>query len=334
MVLTLSLGVLAPNGAVAQNEIEPPGEPGGPYTVALRTQPSRTLTVNVQGASGTDLAVNNAVLTFTRDNWSVPQTASVAAGADADAVYEEVPLSHSTSGTYPTGGEYEVRVTVTDDDIPSTVTAIRSDTSSVAEGGGAYAVTVTAAYDAAADTRDIPARITVDPGSAEGGRDFEGVECFVVTIPAGQTAASGVSTLELIDDREDEDDETIAINGEIVAGPVQDAYPVVGTTVTIADDDTRGIIVGAWSLTIEQGESASYEIVLTSRPTEPMEIEVVAPEGSGIVVRREPYGFGANSWDKPRTVQVRVREDAEIASGPDRLNTVRERRKSACGRDC
>lgn len=275
---TLSLGLLLPVGALAQIDNESPADIAAGLPLSTTTLPVDE--GNPAGASYT-------VALKTRP--SRTETVTATAGADADAV---------------------------DDETPSTVIAISSDTQVVAEGGGAYAVTVTAEYDAAADTRAIPVRITVDPGSAEGRRDFEGVEYFVVTISAGQTAASGMFTLEPIDDHVDEDDETIAINGEIIAGPVQDAYPVAGTTVTIMDNDTRGIVVGASALTIEQGGIGSYEIVLTSRPTDRVDIEVLAPEGSGIFVGQDRYVFASHSWDDSKTVRVRVREDAGITSAP------------------
>ena len=60
-------------------------------------------------------------MTFTADNWNTPQTVTVTAAQDADAVADElVGLTHTVSG-----GDYEgvaaanVEVTITEDDTPS-----------------------------------------------------------------------------------------------------------------------------------------------------------------------------------------------------------------------
>ena len=57
------------------------------YTVKLDTAPSDDVTVEIGGASG-DVSVNPTPLTFTLDDWSVAQTVTVSAAADADALVD------------------------------------------------------------------------------------------------------------------------------------------------------------------------------------------------------------------------------------------------------
>ena len=90
---------------------------GQSYTVALTTQPSAAVTVTISGQASSDLVVDPSSLTFSTSNWSSPQTVTVTASEDADALTDPVvTLTHRASG-----GDYgavtgDLRVTITDDD--------------------------------------------------------------------------------------------------------------------------------------------------------------------------------------------------------------------------
>ena len=88
------------------------------YTVVLDTQPSAPVTVS--GHVSTDLSVSDASLTFDTVTWSTPQTVTVSAQQDPDAVNERVTLTHSVSGTgeYATVTAADVKVTIEDNDTP------------------------------------------------------------------------------------------------------------------------------------------------------------------------------------------------------------------------
>ena len=69
------------------------------YTVELSTEPSGQVTVNVGGASGTDLTVvNGGSLTFTDSTWNTAQTVEVRAGQDDDGSNDSATLTHTGSG--------------------------------------------------------------------------------------------------------------------------------------------------------------------------------------------------------------------------------------------
>ena len=71
----------------------------GQYSIVLATEPSETVTVTISGHTGADLSVPNTSLTFTTDDWNTPQTVTVSADEDVDAVPDdEVTLSHTLSG--------------------------------------------------------------------------------------------------------------------------------------------------------------------------------------------------------------------------------------------
>ncbi len=290
---------------------------GAEYTVALKTEPKEAVTVTVEGAAGTDLVLGQRVLTFDSTDWNVPQTVTVGARGDADALNEEVKLVHRANGSYLFGATVEVLVTVLDDDEPSTAVEIRTDTASVEEGGGARTVAVAASYDGAAMIRDVGLRIDVGSGTADRLFDFQPVESFVMTIPAGEGSASRTFTLTPVDDDVDENDETLTIGGVIFSPPGGLGLSVEAMTVTITDDDTRGVVVGTSTLALEQGEGASYTIGLASRPTEMVTVEVVAPADGGLLVRERRVVFGVPHWAAPQAVQLYARNDGTpLPDGP------------------
>ena len=290
---------------------------GAAYTVALKTAPKEAVTVAVDGAAGTDLVLGRTALTFDSTDWNVPQTVTVAARGDVDALNEEVKLVHRANGSYLFGATVEVLVTVLDDDEPSTAVEIRTDTASVEEGGGARTVTVTAAYDGAAMIRDVGLRIDVGSGTADRLFDFAPVDSFILTIPAGEGSASGTFTLTPVADDLHEDDETLTIGGVVFSPPGGLGLSVEAASVTITDDDTRGVVIGASAFTLEQGDGATYTIGLASRPTEDVTVEVVAPADGALLVRDRSIVFGAPHWDTPREVRLYAKNDGTpVPDGP------------------
>ena len=88
------------------------------YTVVLDTEPTADVTVTIQIPDNADITVDQTALTFAAANWDTPQTITVTAAQDDDAVDDEpVTLTHAVSG-----GDYEdavvadVVVTIADDD--------------------------------------------------------------------------------------------------------------------------------------------------------------------------------------------------------------------------
>ena len=59
------------------------------YTIALTSEPTADVTVAVQVPENVDIAVEETALTFTAENWKTPQTVTVTAAQDADAVADD-----------------------------------------------------------------------------------------------------------------------------------------------------------------------------------------------------------------------------------------------------
>ena len=86
------------------------------YTVALPSKPTATVTVTITGHSGTDVSLDRTSLSFTASNWNTPQTVTVSAAQDTDAIDDSATLTHTANGAM----DHTAFLTVTVDDDDNT----------------------------------------------------------------------------------------------------------------------------------------------------------------------------------------------------------------------
>ena len=233
--------------------------------------------------------------------------------------------------------------TITDNDDAPTALTISVDTDTIAEAAGKTTVSVTATIDSPtrfATDRDVT--ITVgnsskeDEASEGADGDYETVDQFTITIPA--TLASDTDTFELtpVDDKIDDDNEKISVEGNLPGTTVTPA------AITIVDDDTRGITVSKATLTIDEADNentsdreheGTYEVALTSQPeggTVTVNIESEGPT----VATGDPSSltFTAANWETAQTVTV-IAKDHTIDDTGDQKTTTITHTVSAAGTD-
>ena len=209
------------------------------YTVVLDSQPTADVTVAVSNPRNSPVKLDKTSLTFTAEDWDTAQTVTVtAADDDIDNAGDEraATLAHDVSGGgYGQAQDFDVAVTVADDDDAPDGIALSVDPTSVAEDAAAAAtVTVTATVSggttyAAATTVAVTVGDSAD--SAVSGTDYAAVPNFNITIPAGQASATGTFSLDPTDDSVAEGAETLTVAGAAGTLDVTDAE------VTIADDE-------------------------------------------------------------------------------------------------
>ena len=224
--------------------------------------------------------------------------------------------------------------TITDNDDAPTELTIEVNTDTIAEAADPITVTVTAAI--TSPTRfatDQTVTVTVGNPENEGeasagaGGDYETVEVFNITIPA--TEASGKGTFELtpLNDRIDDDDENISVEGALTGMTVTQA------AITIVDDDTRGITVSKATLTIDEAddENASpakedegtYEVALTSQPEGgTVTVNVASGDTTVATVDGSPLTFTADNWEMAQVVTVTAQDDTIDNAGNERATTI------------
>ena len=290
------------------------------YTVVLGSRPSGTVRVTISGTTGTDLSRSRSFLSFRTSNWNEPQTVTVTARQDEDAEDDTVTLVHAV-----TGADYEangvtadaVTVTIDDDDVVSTGVELSVSPASVEEDAGFTGVVVTGTLNGV--TRDEATTVTVSVGASDDaaipGTDYVAVDDVSVTIPAGQASGTATFTFTPLEDRIDEPDEAVSITGTTEV----EGFEVSGTTLTIDDNDERGVTVSPTDLSLTEGASATYTVVLDTEPTETVTVTPSVRGRAHVTVSADESAdavltFTATDWDEAQTVTVTAAQDADAGN--------------------
>ena len=202
-----------------------------------------------------------------------------------------------------------------DDERQSDIVTLSVSPSEVAEGAGETSMTVMAALNAAARSADTPVRIDVGASGddAREGADYTTVDQFTITILAGTLSNTETFLLTPTQDLVDEPAETLSVSGTTSATGLS----VNGTEVTITDDDTAGVTVTPTSLTIAEGASDAYTVLLDSQPTADVMVTLSVPGAGGFTADPSVLTFSSTTWDTAQTVTVSATEDADaVAPAP------------------
>ena len=110
----------------------------------------------------------------------------------------------------------------------------------------------------------------------------------------------------------DEDDN--AVDEEVTlahtpSGGGYDGVSLPDIVVTVADND-GGIVAVPTALTVAEGDSESYGVTLTRRPTSVVTVTVTW-DGEKVEVVPSPMAFNADTWNTPRAVTVIGLNDAD-----------------------
>ena len=284
----------------------------GSYTVVLRSQPTGSVTVTPSVTDNADVEVSPASLSFTAGNWSTAQTVTVSADQDADAEDDTATVEHEVScGDYGSNGVTadDVSVTVTDDETAATRVTLEAAPSSVSEDGGSATVTVTGRLNGAPRTSDTAVTVSVGAtgdGAVEG-TDYGTVSDFTLTIAAGATSGTATFSLVPTDDRFGEGAETLTVGGNTTG----QGLTITGDEVTITDDDERGVAVSRSSLTVSEGSTGSYTVVLRSQPTGSVTVTPSVTDNADVEVSPASLSFTAGNWSTAQTLTVTAGQDAD-----------------------
>ena len=278
------------------------------YTVVLTSKPSGNVTVTPSRTGSTDVTFSPSPLTFTTGNWSTAQTVTVAAAEDTDALNDTATLSHAVSGAdYGTVTASSVAVTVTDDETVSTGVVLSVNPSRLSESAAATTITITATLNQA--PRNVATVLSLSVGesgdTALEGTDYGTIGSQTLTISAGAISATKTFTLNPTDDDRDEDDESLTIDGSVTG------LSVTATTVTIEDDDTAGVTVSPATLTVAEGGSSSYTVVLTSKPSGNVTVTPSRTGSTDVTFSPSPLTFTTGNWSTAQTVTVAAAEDTD-----------------------
>ena len=294
------------------------------YTVKLNSQPTATVTVDLAaaGAHAGDLTVEPQQLTFTADNWNVAQPVTVSAAADPDGDDDPAAIAHTASG-----GDYgsvtkDLPVTVDDIDQTSRFVELSLSPERVQEGGGPQTIAVTAELNAASRGSDTNVEVQATGGTADAGVDFTDFGTVTVLIPQGQTSGTQNFTFTPADDSIDEGvSETVVLGGTVQGLTVRTA------TLTLVDDDGRGIELPSEALTLTEGGTVTYDVSLATQPTGTVTVRVTVAGDRDVTVEPDRLTFTPDDWNTAQEVTVTA------AADDDAVADTAELRHTASGAD-
>ena len=278
--------------------------------VALGVEQEEMITIpivatNQDGASDSDYSVPESV-TFDSGETEMTITFSIAQDMEDDDD-ESVVLGFGTGlpGGTRSVSIVETTVFITDDDNPEVEVSFGQSAYNVAE-GATQTVTVTLSAD--------PERTVVIPLTATNQGGASGADHSVpmmVTFDAGDVTKD--ITFTATEDDIDDDGESVVLGlGANLPDRVSESATNPSATVTILDDDTRGVMVSPTPLPVDEGMTATYTVVLESEPTGSVTVTVNDPtDNTDVTADPLSLTFDENNWDTPKTVTVSAIQDAD-----------------------
>ena len=244
----------------------------------------------------------------------MPQTVVVSAALDDDALDDIATITHTVNGEAGTGyGNVTADpVSVTVDDIAGAGVSLSKTALTIDEGGSeTYTVKLTSDPDPGNDglvvtiTPDTsgdpdvtvpPASLTFDAGN------WDAPQTVVVSAALDDDALDDIATI------------THTVNGE--AGTGYGNVTAEPVSVTVIDDDpvvVPGVSLSVSALTVDEGGSETYTIVLESDPE--AEVTVTLSSSNSAVVRVSPTSLtfdATNPWHTAQTVTVSATPDDDV----------------------
>ncbi len=272
------------------------------FEITLSSAPSREVTVVIEGHMGTSLEAappNPHTLTFDHTNWNTPKSVTLTASRDANIISEKIPLSLKASGAEYEGLKSTVTVIIVDKDIRGIAAA---ETLNVPEGGSnSFSVALVSAPSG---------KVTV---TIEGhaGTDLEATPPNPLTLSFDDTNWKTPQSITLTaSDDEDTQDDTVPLT----LNSSGSGYSATRTVkVTIKENDTPGIRMPA-TVTVVEGSSNSFDVSLSSEPSEKVTVTVEGYAGTDLeATSPNPriLTFDDTNWNTPKSITLTASKDQD-----------------------
>ena len=293
---------------------------GASYTIQLATEPSQDVTVTVTGQAETDLSLTGLsetnTLTFTTSNWNAAQTVTVKAAQDGDDRDDEVTLTHTAAGGNYAEVSSDLAVTLTDDD---TLGVVVDPTAITVQAGGSNSYTVVLGT---LPSGDVTVTVSGEDGTDLTLNGLSTANTLIFTTAnwdspqtVGVEAADDATTAE------------ITLSQEVSSAADSDydtvTAPDVEVTLLAPGDKIQiqlGVDTSAQTLTVSEGDSSTYQVVLSHRPGGDVSVVVNDPtDNSDVTASPDSLTFTADNWNTAQTVTVSAAHDDD---GSDESATV------------
>ena len=240
---------------------------------------------------------------------------TVAAAQDADAVNDAASITHAVVASR-SADEFDavniagVAVTVTDDETAGVT--VSETTLTVDEGGSGNLHGEVLDAQPTSDvvisvTRTGSSDVTLDTDTGTSGNQT------TLTFTTANWSTAQTVTVAAAQDADAVND-AAAISHAVDASRSAnefDAVTIGGVAVTVTDDDTAGVTVSETTLTVAEGGSATYTVVLNLQPTSDVVINVTKSGSSDVTVSPATLTFTTANWSTAQTVTVAAAQDAD-----------------------
>lgn len=290
----------------------------------LQTRPMRTVTLlGFSSSASTEASVANETLTFTYDNWDVPQSIEVT-GVDDVSIDGSKSFTISaglTSSNDPSyqGKSVPVATGTNSDNDSAGFTVVNLNTTATTEAGGSVSFSVVLN---SAPTSNVTVTSLVANPATEGI-----ISPSSLTFTTSNWNVAQNVTVTGVDDLEGDGDATVTIvastatssdtNYNGIAGP---SFP----SITNRDDDTKGVNVSPNTGTTvsENGGSQIYAISLKSKPQTGTTVtiaNITTSNTSLVTIAPSSLTFDSTNWNVPQnltatTINNAIDEDTRSIS--------------------
>ena len=302
MSFTVSLSAASANAVTVPYTLTGTATGGSDY----ETPSSTSLSIPAGDTSGT------IVIKVKGDILDEPnETIVVTLGAPTNATVSTVEGAGTGTGTIND-----------DDDAPSVTLELSS--ASITENGGSSTVTASLSSASHQAVTLTVAAAAVSPAATG---DFTVTANKTLTIAAGATESTGTVTITAVDNDVDAANKTVTVSATATGGGVSAPSAV---TLTITDDDTRGVTVAGGPLTMDEADNAgtqntredqaSYTVVLDSEPTDDVSINITAP--AMVTLSPTSLTFTSSDWNQAQTVTATAVNDSIDNAGDARTGSI------------
>ncbi|MEG3841716.1 Calx-beta domain-containing protein, partial [Microcoleus sp. herbarium14] len=296
------------------------------YTVALRSQPIESVIFTIRPDEQTELGLGAGIpfdLNFTPKNWSSPQTFTIKAVDDriAEGPHSGTIASTISSadpnydGTVPltlngvAGGNIpatKLTLPIADNDTPAVKITRTGGTTKIGEGDISDTYTVELTTE---PTASVTVSVSPDAQSDVGAG---GGSTLALTFTPLNWNTPQVVTLQAVDDAivEANPHTTKILHKATSADPKYNLIAIPAVIAEVTDNDNLGFIVTPELVNVaEGGETGSYKLALSSKPTAPVKINFK----TGFQIDSiSSFTFTSNNWNIPQIVTVKATDDTVV----------------------
>ena len=281
----------------------PTTENGGTatFTVRLQSEPSSDVTISYASDDPTEGVTSGNQMTFTTANWNAPQTVTVTGQddgiADGDQTYRVV-FNPAVSNDTNYSGLTPPAHPLFNNDNDTAAIDIGRVSGPTSESGGTATFTVVLRTQPTSDVTVLASSSDVSEVS---------VNVSAVTFTPNNWNAAQTVTLTGVDDQVADGNQTVSINFSQAtsadlsySGLTPPSIPV-----TNLDNESAGITVSdVIATTSESGQSGSFRIALTSKPSSDVTIPVSSSDAGEATVSVSNVVFTTSTWNTIQTVTV------------------------------